>query len=510
MGAAINIAALMVANLAGFVLGLDGLKGNHGCQTVAARPGREGGEGPHAQKFNTPVFVCRDNPANACAPPCCGGNICHFLFCCKHYVLASRLPASFMWMRSASERGTHDIKSWHCLLWPQSVAGAVNQLELVVLHNTHLLQRNKRMASCAARNNGQLLCWATEHTLQPGICSCTWRNSTAPCSRCSRDSGTYGRRKMGFTRPHIASAVLLRHGGCCQTENFPRGAMHHAQQKNTALAAAPNSQRNRVGLTEEPRNQIMQTGRHVVVPLQSGWLAWLHHSMATACNTCHGQYTSLACCMRLANSPGMMLLVTLITPCIRHIGKEESLGSTSSPLAPLTSPVQAPPVHDAGDAQRGPHHRCRSSRPRRCCGSDQSVGCLQQCVGCNQSLGSVSGVPVFWQCVGCNQNTGQYHTISLFYLHRASPVHSFTPTKFSCDAMDMMTSSWMSCPASQNVCGQHSDWSLLLPLCKPTALRRSACPLGHACTRTCPAGHIVNDGRTFCNHCPAARALWME
>lgn len=49
-------------------------------------------------------------------------------------------------------------------------------------------------------------------TLHPGMCCCTARSSLAPCSRCSRDSGTYGSRKMGRTSPHMASAVLLHMG----------------------------------------------------------------------------------------------------------------------------------------------------------------------------------------------------------------------------------------------------------------------------------------------------------
>ena len=53
----------------------------------------------------------------------------------------------------------------------------------------------------------------TRTSLQPGMSACTARSSTAPRSRCSRDSGTYGSRKMGRMRPHIASAVLLRKGG---------------------------------------------------------------------------------------------------------------------------------------------------------------------------------------------------------------------------------------------------------------------------------------------------------
>jgi hypothetical protein len=104
--------------------------------------------------------------------------------------------------------------------------------ELSVVHHAHLLRRvggeegvgvrirsgagwgegEGRAAVGARRAVGALKPPPAAQTLQPGMCFWNDLRRSAPFSRCSVDSGTYGRRKTGFARPHIDSAVFSEIG----------------------------------------------------------------------------------------------------------------------------------------------------------------------------------------------------------------------------------------------------------------------------------------------------------
>ena len=89
LGAALNITALMAANLAGFVLGLDGLKGGQGWQCLQCGAAKH----PCSLCMLVPVVpsdAFRTGPSYGPEPRICYGHAYHLLFSSQCHVLVAR------------------------------------------------------------------------------------------------------------------------------------------------------------------------------------------------------------------------------------------------------------------------------------------------------------------------------------------------------------------------------------------------------------------------------------